>query len=63
MPLRILFLILGFVIITNLVIMLLGFIFNTNLYKSHGKLIMNCYGVFALIIVILYVVLSIAGIE
>lgn len=63
MPIRILFLILAFVIITNLIIMLLGLIFNKNLYKTHGKAIANCYGVCALIIVILYVVLSLAGIE
>ena len=63
MPLRILFLLLAFVIITNLIIMLLGFIFGKNLYKTHGKLIANCYGVCALLIVVLYVVLSLAGIE
>ena len=63
MPLRILFLLLAFVIITNLIIMLLGFLFNKNLYKTHGKLIANGYGICALIIVILYVVLSFAGIE
>ncbi len=63
MPIRILFLILAFVIITNLIIMLLGLIFNKNLYQTHGKIIANSYGVCALIIVILYVVLSLAGIE
>lgn len=63
MPLRILFLLIAFVIITNLIIMLLGFIFGKNLYKTHGKLIANSYGVCALIIVVLYVVLSLAGIE
>ena len=63
MPLRILFLLLAFVIITNLVIMLLSFLFNKNLYKTHGKLIANSYGICALVIVVLYVVLSLAGIE
>ena len=63
MPLRILFLLLGFVIFTNLVLMLLSLILNKNLYKIHGKLIANCYGIFALILVVLYFALSIAGIE
>lgn len=63
MPLRILFLLLAFVIFTNLVIMLLSMVTGKNLYKTHGKLITNCYVVFALIIVILYFALSIAGIE
>ena len=63
MPLRILFLLLGFVIFTNLILMLLSLILNKNLYKIHGKLIANCYGIFALILVVLYFVLSIAGIE
>ena len=62
MPLRILFLILAFVIFTNLIILLLNVIFNKNLYKTHGKLILTCYSVFALILVILYIVLSLASI-
>jgi hypothetical protein len=63
MPLRVLFLLLSFVIFTNLVLMLLSAILNKNLYKTHGKLIANCYGIFILILVILYVSLSIAGIK
>lgn len=62
MPLRILFLILAFVIFTNLIIMLLNIIFNKNLYKTHGKLILTCYSVFALILIVLYIVLSFASI-
>ncbi len=62
MPLRILFLLLAFVIFTNLIIMLLSFIFNKNLYKTHGKLIANSYGIFALIILALYVILSVLSI-
>lgn len=63
MPLRILFLLLAFVIFTNLVIMLLSIILKKNLYQTHGKLIANCYGIFALIIVVLYTALSLAGIK
>ena len=63
MPLRILFLLLSFVIFTNLVIMLLSLILKRNLYQTHGKLIANCYGIFALIIVVLSAGLSLAGLE
>lgn len=63
MPLRILFLLLAFVIFTNLVIMLLSLILGKNLYVTHGKLISRCYLVFALVIVVLYATLSILGIE
>lgn len=63
MALRVLFLLLGFVIFTNLIILLLSLIFNKNLYVTHGKIIANCYGVLAIVIVVLYVVLSIAGIK
>lgn len=63
MPLRILFLLLAFVIFTNLIIMLLSLIFKRNLYQTHGKLIVNCYGVLALIIVLIYAGLSLAGIK
>lgn len=63
MPIRILFLLVGFLVITNLIILLLNLIFNKNLYKTHGKLIANSYGICALIIVLLYVILSLAGIE
>ena len=63
MPLRILFLLLAFVIFTNLVIMLLSLIFKKNLYQTHGKLIAHRYGIFALIIVLVYAALSFAGIE
>jgi len=63
MPLRILFLLLAFVIFTNLIIMLLSLIFNQNLYKTHGRLIANSYGIFALILIILYIALSFAGVK
>lgn len=62
MPIRILFLLFAFVVFTSLVIMLLSLIFGKNLYKTHGKLIANCYGIFALVLIILYFVLSFAGI-
>lgn len=63
MPIRILFLLLAFIIFTNLVIMLLGLILNKNLYKLHGKLIASAYCVFALILVVVYFVISFLGLE
>lgn len=63
MPLRILFLLLAFLIFSNLVIMILGYVMNKNLYKTHGKLIANCYGIFALIIVVMYFIISFLGLE
>lgn len=63
MPLRILFLLLAFLIFSNLVIMILGYVLNKNLYKTHGKLITNCYGIFALLIVVIYFVISFLGLE
>lgn len=61
MPLRILFILLAFLIFTNLVIMLVSLVMNTNLYKTHGKLILNCYGIFALIIIVIYFLLPTIG--
>ena len=63
MPLRILFLLLSFVIFTNLIILLMSLILNKNLYKTHGKLIVNCYGIFTLILIVMYFILSFAGIK
>ena len=63
MPLRILFLLLAFIIFTNLVIMLLGLILNKNLYKLYGKLIATSYGILALILVVVYFVISFLGLE
>lgn len=57
MPLRILFLILAFLVFANLIIITVSFLFNTNLYKTHGKLILNFFIVIALLIVILYSIL------
>ena len=63
MPLRIIFLLLAFLIFTNLIILLVGYILNKNLYETHGKLIANCYVIFALIIVIGYFLISVLGLE
>jgi hypothetical protein len=63
MPIRILFLLFAFFIFSNLVILILGFVLNQNLYKTQGKLIANMYGIFALIVVIGYFIISFLGLE
>lgn len=59
MPLRILLIILAFLLFTNLLFLIVSFLLNTNIYKTHGKLILNFYGICALFIVILYFLLPI----
>lgn len=61
MAVRILMLLLSIIIATNLVIMLVSFICGVNLYKKHGKVILNCFGIFILLIVIIYITLAILG--
>ena len=59
MPLRILFIIFAFLLFTNLLILILSFITNQNLYKTKGKLILNCYAILAIIVLIIYFILPI----
>ena len=59
MPLRILFIIFAFLLFTNLIILILSFILNQNLYKTKGKLILNCYAVLAIIVLIIYFILPV----
>lgn len=61
MAVRILMLLLSIVIATNLIIMLVSFICGVNLYKKHGKAILNSFGIFILLIVIVYITLAILG--
>ncbi len=61
MAIRVLLLLLSIFICTNLVIIIVSFLFNVNLYKKHGKAIMNAFGILILLIVIVYVVVSIVG--
>lgn len=61
MAVRILMLLLSLVIASNIIIMLVSFICGVNLYKKHGKAILNGYGIFILLIVIIYIILAILG--
>lgn len=61
MAIRVLFLLLSLVIITNIIIIVCSFIFNVNLYEKHGKAILNGFGILAIFIVAIYVTLAILG--
>ena len=61
MALRILFLILGFVLVINIVLTSVGLIMNINLYQRYGKQILNFFAIFVIFIIAVYVVLSILG--
>lgn len=61
MAIRILFFLLAFVVITNLIISLVGLIFNVNMYKVYGKHILIGYAGFALIVMVTFIVMAILG--
>ncbi len=61
MALRIIFLIIGFTLIVNIVLMLSGLIFGVNLYQKYSKQILIFFALFALFIVAVYVVLALIG--
>ncbi len=63
MALRILFLILGFVIVINLVLTCVGLIMNVNLYKKYGKQILNFFAIFVIFIIASYIILSLLGLS
>lgn len=61
MAIRVLFLLLSLVIIANIIIIICSYIFNVNLYQKHGKAILNGFGILAIFIVAVYVVLALLG--
>lgn len=61
MAIRVLFLLLSLVIITNIVIIVCSYVFNVNLYQKHGKAILSGFGILAVLIVVVYVILAILG--
>ncbi len=63
MAIRVLLLLLAIIVIINLVMLLVGFICNVNIYEKYGKQIASGFGVFILLIVICYVVMSFLGLE
>ncbi len=61
MAIRVLLLLLALVIITNIIIIICSYLFNVNLYEKHRKAILSGYGILAILIVAVYVVLAILG--
>ena len=61
MAIRVLFLLLGFIIAVNIVIIGVGLIFNVNLYQKYGKQILVFFAGFAVLIVAIYTTLAILG--
>ncbi len=61
MALRVLLLLLALVIVTNIIIIICSYLFNVNLYDKHGKAILGGFGILAIFIVAVYVVLAILG--
>ncbi len=61
MAIRVLLLLLSIIISVNLIIIIVSFLFNVNLYKKHGKAIMNGFLFLVLVIVAGYIIASFAG--
>lgn len=61
MAIRILFLILGFILVVNLVLTFVGLITGVNLYEKYGKQILNFFIAFALFIVAVYIIFAVIG--
>lgn len=61
MAIRVLFLLLSLVIITNIVIIVCSYLFNVNLYQKYGKAILSGFGILAVLIVVVYVILAVLG--
>ena len=61
MVIRILLMLIGFSILVNLVLMSVGLIMNVNLYKTHGKQILNFFIGVGLFVVAVYTILALIG--
>ena len=61
MAIRILFLILGFALVVNLVLTFVGLITGVNLYEKYGKQILKFFIGFGLFVVAVYVIFAIIG--
>lgn len=61
MAVRVLMLLLALIISVNIIILLVSFICNVNLYKTHGKAILNGFGILILMIVTIYITLALLG--
>ncbi|MBQ9149577.1 hypothetical protein IJX73_01465 [bacterium] len=61
MAIRIIYLIIAFVLVVNLVLIGVGAVMGVDLYKKYGRQILNFFIGFGLLIIIIFVTLSIIG--
>lgn len=61
MAIRIIFIILAFTLIVNLVLLGVGTITGVNLYKTYGKQILNFFMYFGLFVIAVYIIFAILG--
>lgn len=58
MAIRVIFILLALVIITNIIIIVCSYLFNENLYEKSGKTILKGFGLLAMFIIAVYVILA-----
>ena len=63
MVIRILFLLISLVVLTNLCIITLCYITGTNIYQKYGKQILIASGIFVFLIAALYISLALIGLN
>ena len=63
MILRILFLLLSFMVLINLIIVTLCYITSTNLYQKYGKQMLIAAGIFVFIVAAFYVAIALIGLK
>lgn len=61
MAIRVIFILLALVIITNIIIIVCSYLFNENLYEKNGKAILKGFGLLAIFIIAVYVILAFIG--
>ncbi|MBS6603162.1 MAG: hypothetical protein KH301_05340 [Brachyspira sp.] len=61
MAIRVIFILLALVIITNIIIIVCSYLFNENLYEKSGKTILKGFGLLAIFIIAVYVILAFIG--
>lgn len=61
MAIRVIFILLALVIITNIIIIVCSYLFNENLYEKSGKTILKGFGLLAMFIITVYVILAFIG--
>lgn len=62
MAVRILLLLLSIIICTNIVIIIVSLLFNENLYKKHGRVIINAFGGLILFVIAFMITAAVIGV-